>query len=81
MICYNCKNIINCNAFRVLNALSSDFDIKQCKNYQSAHEFKYKRIAENDKLMKLIYAYFTNQIDGYSEEEAKAAITRAMLEL
>lgn len=82
MICYHCEKAIGCNAFRLLHSLSNDFSINDCKDYDEVSKYKYRRIAENDDLMHLIYDYFTDQIEGgYSAEEAKAAITSTMWSL
>lgn len=72
MICYDCRNLGNCSVFRQLNSLSSDFSINNCKDYNE--ENYYKRIAEHDDLMHLIYDYFTGRLKGVSEAEARKAI-------
>jgi hypothetical protein len=36
------------------------------------------KIAENHDLMKLIYDYFTDILEGYSKAEAEEAIIRAL---
>lgn len=78
-ICYHCKNKSDCSAFRYLCDMSKDFNIKHCANYEDAPSYKYKRIAEHDDLMQLIYDYFTGQIKvDVSYAEVKEAITRAI---
>ena len=77
MICCYCNNATTCDCMRV--AYSEEFEISKCKNFSEMTEYKYKRIAENEALLKLIYDYFTNNIDGYSLEEAKEAITRTII--
>lgn len=82
MICYRCEKISSCPTFRSLCSISKDFNIKDCRGYDEASQYKYRRIAENDDLMHLIYDYFTGQVEGgYSDEETKAAITNAMWSL
>jgi hypothetical protein len=58
--------------------MSKDFCINDCKDFDDASTYKYRKIAENDDLMKLIYDYFTGNVKGYSEDVAKEAITSAM---
>ena len=78
-ICHHCENMSECKAFRYLCDMSRDFDIKHCANYEDAIPYKYKRIAEHDELMQVIYDYFTGQIAGdFSEAEVREAITRAI---
>ena len=87
MICYSCDKIGGCSIFQKLSKISNDFRIDDCMEYIEAPEFKYKRIAEHDDLMALIYDYFTNQIDKEelprecSDEEIKECITKAMWRL
>ena len=86
MICYSCEKIGDCSVFHELYSMSKDFCINDCKDYDEAPWNKYKRIAEHDELMKVIYDYFTHQIDSeveskYSYEEIKDIITEAMWEL
>jgi hypothetical protein len=83
MICYHCKNIHSCKTFQTLYDTSKDFSINHCANYEDAPAYKYKRIAEHDELMHVIYDYFTNQIVdvNLSDDEIKDRITRAMWRL
>lgn len=87
MICYTCDKIADCSIFQKLYKISNDFFIKNCLEYVEASEFKYRKIAENDKLMHLVYDYFTNQINKEelliecSDEEIKDLITKAMWRL
>lgn len=83
MICYHCKNIYSCKTFQTLYDTSKDFSINHCVNYEDAPAYKYKRIAEHDELMHVIYDYFTNQIVdvNLSDDEIKDRITRAMWRL
>ena len=82
MICYNCKNACDCKTFMSLYSMSKDFSINNCRQYESDSAYKYKRIAEHDELMRLIYDYFTDQIEGeFSDEEIKEVITRTILSL
>jgi hypothetical protein len=61
--------------------MSNDFSINDCRDFDDASTDKYRKIAENDILMKLIYDYFTGNIEGYSEEEAKKAITSTLWDM
>lgn len=83
MICYHCKNIHSCKTFQTLYDTSKDFSINHCVNYEDAPAYKYKRIAEHDELMHVLYDYFTNQIVdvNLSDDEIKDRITRAMWRL
>ena len=81
VICYSCYKASECPTFRKLYSTSKDFCINDCNDYDPVSRYKYKRIAENDNLMHLIYDYFTEQLEGYTYEEAKMAITSAMWNL
>lgn len=82
MLCYHCKNLEVCDIFRSIYSASNDFDINKCKHYDDAMNYKYKKIAEHDDLMHLIYDYFTDQLqDGLCEKEAKEVIIHAILHL
>ena len=66
--------------------MSKDFYINDCEDYDEESEFKYKRIADHDDLMYLLYNYFTDQIDkdlrmDYSDEEIKEMIKAEMWRL
>lgn len=59
-----------------------DFEIFKCKNYDEGSKYKYRLIAKNDNLLRLIYDYFTDNVSGeYSDEEVKEAITSAIWSL
>ena len=79
MICYSCRNLNRCSVFRKLHDVSNDFSINQCQDYND--ETNYRKIAKHDDLMKLIYDYFTGQLVGVSEKEARKAIEYNMLNL
>lgn len=79
MICYRCNNVRTCDWVRF--AYSDEFEISKCKNFSEMTEYRYKHIAENEALLKLIYDYFTDNVDGHSLEEAKEAITRTIIGL
>lgn len=83
MICYHCKNINGCKTFQILYDTSKDFNINHCINYEDAPTYKYKRIAEHDELMHVLYDYFTNQIAdvNLSDDEIRDRITKAMWRL
>lgn len=80
MICYKCNQAKNCSVFRKLHSISNDFSINQCADYNEANN-KYKKIAMHDELMHLIYDYFTDQLVGVSEKDARKAIVSCMLDL
>ena len=79
MICYSCQRAFNCECLRY--AFNNKFEISNCKNFYESATFRYKHIAEHPALMKLIYDYFTDNVDGHSLEEAKEAITREINKL
>ena len=82
MICYRCKNIHSCPLFQRLYNISKDFSINDCQGFDEALSCKYKKIAENDDLMHLIYDYFLGQVEvDATEEEVVRVIKRALLEL
>jgi hypothetical protein len=87
MICYTCEKIGECSIFQNLYKISNDFHIDDCKDYIEVSKYKYRKIAEHDDLMALIYDYFTNQVniedigEEYTYEEIKDVITRAMWQL
>lgn len=81
MLCYSCDKASSCKVFRMLYNMSTDFCINNCGEYNES-KFKYKKIAENDDLMHLIYDYFLEQIEGgYSQKEAREVIVRELLNL
>ena len=79
MICYRCEKVYTCDWVRFAN--KENFEISKCANFSEIQEFKYKRIAEHDELMKLIYDYFTDRVEGHSDEETKEVLTRVMMSL
>ena len=83
MICYRCKNIRTCTVFQALYNMSKDFAINGCDDFDEALELKYKKLAENDELMRLIYDYFLDNLNIYdvSEEEVVRVIKRELLNL
>lgn len=86
MLCYSCDKIGGCHIFQKLYKTSNNFFINDCLEYVGASELKYRKIAEHDELMALIYDYFTNQIEEeisskYSNKEIKDVITEAMWRL
>lgn len=81
MLCYHCDKAISCPTLRTLYSMSKDFCINDCNDYNETSKNKYKKIANNDDLMHLIYDYFTGKLEGYTYEEAKRAITSAMWSL
>ena len=81
MICYSCDKASSCEVFRMLYGMSNDFCINDCREYNES-QIKYKKMAEKDNLMRLIYDYFLEQIEGgYSQEQARKAIVRELLDL
>ena len=86
MKCYSCEKISTCSIFQNLYKVSSDFNINNCFEYIETSKFKYRKIAEHDELMALIYDYFTDQIEDeisskYSDEEIREIIKRNMFGL
>lgn len=86
MICYSCDKIGGCSIFQKLYKISNDFFINDCLEHVNAPKLKYRKIAEHDDLMHLIYDYFTNQIEDdmtsqYSDEEIRNIIKENMWEL
>lgn len=81
MICYKCNKASKCSVFRKLYSMSNDFVINQCEDYNELPHNTYKKIAMYDDLMHLIYDYFTEQLEGVSEKEARKAITSCMWDL
>lgn len=79
MICYRCEHALTCDCIRL--AFREKFEISNCANFSEMIEYRYKHIAKNEALLKLIYDYFTNNVDGHSLEEAKEAITRTIIGL
>ena len=82
MICYRCKNVHVCSAFQTLCDVSKDFSINDCKHFDEALECKYKKLADNDDLMHLIYDYFLDKLEiDVAEEEVVRVIRRELLKL
>lgn len=82
MICYRCKKIYTCPTFQRLYDTSKDFSINDCKYFDEELSCKYKKIAENDELMHLIYDYFLGQVEvDATQEEVVRVIKRALLDL
>ena len=83
MICYNCTKSNECQTFRTLYVISDDFCIKKCKDFEKTSAYKYRKIAANDDLMKLIYDYFmdTVVIDDYTDDEVKGVIRQHLMDM
>ena len=82
MLCYTCDKSQDCIVYKRLLMISTDFSIKECKTYINSSARKYKKIAENDNLMRLIYDYFTGQVAGdYTDEEVVKVIKNKLFEL
>lgn len=64
MLCYTCEKAKDCIVYKKLLMISTDFSVKECKTYISSSARKYKKIAENDDLMRLIYDYFLDDVQG-----------------
>lgn len=82
MLCNHCEKVGYCSTYYTLCTMSKDFDIKDCRNYDEASEYKYRLIARNDKLMRAIYDYFTNNLDlpkEMDDEKIKECIKTALL--
>ena len=79
MNCYSCKKASACPLLSALYEVSTDFSIKQCKDYEAASQYAYRKIAMHDELMHLIYDYFTGQVEGgYSDEQVVNVIRREL---
>ena len=83
MICYNCTKSGECHTFRTLYVISDDFCINKCKDFEKTSAYKYRKIAANDDLMKLIYDYFmdTVVIDDYTNDEVKGVIRQHLMDM
>lgn len=81
MICFHCSKVKSCEKFRNMYSDFEDFSINKCKDYEDEISYKYKKIAEHDDLMRILYDYFTGQIEGYTDEQVVSAIKNAMLNL
>lgn len=81
MLCSHCEKVDNCSMFRNLVSMSSDFCINKCKDFKDSSVYTYMKIAEHKDLMKLIYEYYIGILEGYTDDEVKEAITRAMWNL
>lgn len=82
MLCYTCSKVKECETFKSLARISADFSIKQCNTYDALQLLKYRKIADNDGLMHLIYDYFLDCIQGdYTKEEAEKVIIDCLINL
>lgn len=82
MLCYSCEKAKDCIIYKKLLMISTDFSIKECKTYTDCGVRKYKKIAENDDLMHLIYDYFLDDVHGgYTREEAEKVIADTLKRL
>ena len=81
MLCYNCDKVSSCPTLRTLYSLPRDFCINECTDYNQTLRTKYKNIAKNDDLMHLIYDYFTGQLEGCTEAQAKRVIISTLMDL
>ena len=78
MLCYKCKRASVCNVFRKLHTISNNFTINDCNDFDDVSKYRYQKIADDDNLMKLIYDYFTDNLEGVDSEQAKSAIITAL---
>ena len=75
MLSYTCDKSQDCIVYKKLLMISTDFSIKECETYANSSVKKYKKIAENDTLMRLIYDYFLDDVQGgHTREEAEKVI-------
>lgn len=83
MICGHCAKLKDCPKFsRMYSDFEDGFDINKCKEYEDEKKYKYKKIAEHDDLMHLLYDFFTEQVEGnFSGEEIVNVIKHAMWNL
>jgi hypothetical protein len=61
--------------------MSNDFSVNECRDYEDMNKYTYRKIAENDCLMHLIYDYFTGQVEDISDEQCREAIINALWNL
>ena len=82
MLCYHCVKINNCDIFHKLTYKSGKFEINQCDDYDLEEGNKYRKIADNVALLRLIYDYFMNRLeDNISIQAAEEKIKRAISSL
>jgi hypothetical protein len=85
MLCYSCERVASCPTFQTLDAMSKDFEIKDCRDYKKNSAVKYKLIAQDDELMRFFYDYFTDNLDEHlqmvEDEEIRIAIKHRLLKL
>ena len=86
MLCYTCEKVHSCPTFQTLYAISKDFEIKDCRDYEKNSAVKYKLIAQDDELMRFFYDYFTDNLDEHlrqtvDDEEIRRAIRKRLLDL
>lgn len=81
MLCYHCENVSRCSAFQTLYSMSNDFCVNKCKDFEDSLSYSYMKIAENHDLMRLIYDYFMDILEGYSKEDAEKAIISVLRSL
>ena len=83
MICYHCTKANECPTFRTLYVISDDFCINKCKDFEKTSAYTYRKIAENDDLMRLIYDYFIGEVkvNGYTDDEIKGVIRHQLMDM
>lgn len=82
IICNNCTKKNYCCIFNNLYKMSDCFSINNCRYYVEKDTNKYKKISQNDDLMRLIYDYFMNCVEGnYTEAEIKEVIVSELKDL
>lgn len=86
MLCYTCERVHSCPIFQTLYAMSKDFEIKDCRDYEKNLTVKYKLIAQDDELIRFFYDYFTDNLDEHvrqtvDDEEIRRAIRKRLLDL
>lgn len=82
MICGRCAKVKDCPKFQRMYFDFEDFSINKCQYFEDEEKYRYKKIAEHDDLMHLLYDFFTEQVEGdFSDEEIIRVIKHAMWNL
>ena len=81
MLCYHCEKANDCSVLKELCSVSENFSINKCNNFHDSLCYSYMKIAENHDLMRLIYDYFMNLLEGCSKKDAEEAIVRTLQNL
>lgn len=80
MICCNCENLERCLTLKELLKVSNNFDINDCKNYETSSD-KAMKMVNNKELMTLIYDYFVKRSTLSDETFVEKVIKECLLAL